>query len=194
MATIIGFGHRKFVGKSTCGQILREQHGFTEINFADALKEDLIDRFPTLLDELVKIYRPQFSIEMATCMDPVKLRSYLVYDLKPPAEVALAQNYGTEVRRRDQEGYWISRWQERVLSSTADRIVCCDVRFVDEALAIQAFGGKVYRVVRPGMDAFNHHESEAQLDGWGGWDGQVVNAGEKDDLDDLMKILVEQDN
>ncbi|QWY81846.1 deoxynucleoside monophosphate kinase [Microbacterium phage Honk] len=56
-----------------------------------------------------------------------------------------------------------------------------DVRFANEAELIRSFGGKLIRVIRPGLAADDLHKSETELDGIE-VDHELVNDGTLDDL------------
>lgn len=57
-----------------------------------------------------------------------------------------------------------------------------DVRFPNEAAAMRAAGGKLVRIVRPGVAPANDHISERALDGFAAWDAVLVNDGTPEDL------------
>lgn len=110
-----------------------------------------------------------------------------VFKTKPPHVRTLLQEEGTERGRNVYgENYWIDVLWARLLTARErwgmTRWVVTDVRFPNEVTAVQAIGGKVFRIVAPkryqnnGMtEAARQHPSERALDGFVGFDGWVLN-------------------
>lgn len=151
---IIGLVGRKQHGKSTVANHLVEQHGFIQLNFADALRD------------VVRTLNPYVRMEHDTdpTLDTGEYRRYnaLLNDYgyeraKAFPEVRrLLQVLGTEVGR-DIIGLniWVDIVLNRVatiyLDSTIEPdIVIADVRFENEIDAVKQLHGKVIRVTRPG--------------------------------------------
>jgi hypothetical protein len=67
-------------------------------------------------------------------------------------------------------------WVDYALNSIPDggKAVIADVRYPNEANAIRALGGKVFRVERDGVGPANSHASENALDGYE-FDGELQN-------------------
>lgn len=66
----------------------------------------------------------------------------------------ILQWWGTEYRRTQQPDYWVQRLQDKAAEMTAagiTHIIVTDVRFADEAAAIRAMGGQIWRVHRPSL-------------------------------------------
>ena len=101
---IIGFTGYKQSGKSTAAKYLEEKYNFTRINFKDALVQEIKDNFPDLLEEICLIYE-EFSFPKEG--DGVDFGIENMFQTKPPLMRALLQNYGTEVRRKDDQHYWV---------------------------------------------------------------------------------------
>ena len=141
---IIGFTGKKQSGKTEAARFLEE---YKLINFKDALIEEIVENFPDLLRELSISY---------------KLPIQALFLLKPPLMRRLMQNYGTNVRRKDKEDYWIKRWLYRVYPRD-DNIVVDDVRFINEAKIIKQLGGTVIRLVRQTTEK-DTHISELEMD------------------------------
>ena len=145
MTTLIGLTGYKRTGKSTAAKYLEDKHGFVRHNFKDALVEELKERFPDLI-ELLEIHynlsTPQLFIQ------------------KPPLVRALMVNYGTEVRRKDNPDYWVEEWSSKVY--IGDKVVTDDVRFLNEADAIERRHGIIIRLVRPDITSGGTHKSETE--------------------------------
>lgn len=160
---IIALTGKKRSGKSMCAKWL-EDKGFKRINFKDALVAEVKQNFPDLL----KVIGDDF-------------------DNKPPAVRALLQNYGTEVRRRDNKNYWTLKWLDQVDkymdSSKKCDIVVDDCRFLNEAKVVNDFNGIIIRVIRPGFEGDNHSSETEQNN------IEVDYTIEADNLDSLYKQL-----
>jgi hypothetical protein len=75
--------------------------------------------------------------------------------------------------------------------SAGDKVVITDVRFPNEADAIKALGGQIWRVKRLGVGAVNGHVSETAMDGYP-VDQIFVNNGSIDDLMALLQARMRQ--
>jgi hypothetical protein len=144
---IIGFVGFKHVGKSTAAKYLQEKYGGVRINMKDALVAEIKQNFPDTLRELGDKYT--LSIDE-------------LFEQKPPIMRALLQNYGTEVRRRDADDYWVNKWKESVSQSHGQLITVDDVRFLNEAEAVTSQGGVLIRLVREDIDTGGTHASETE--------------------------------
>lgn len=141
---IIAFTGLAGSGKTTVADYVVSEHGFKKHNFKDALVFEMLDRLPDVLKELKKHY--------SMTLDKL-------FKEKPPIMRALMQNYGTEVRRGDGPNYWVDRWKE---SLGEGNYVVDDVRFVNEAEAVQDKGGIIVRVSRPDSSSNSTHTSETE--------------------------------
>lgn len=163
MRKIIGFIGLKRSGKSTACQIIRNQYysqGGSLVyqhNFKDGLVLELIQNFPKLLAEMCRIYDHCESRSD---------RAWEVSDLfreKPPLMRALMQEYGTEVRRGDDESYWVHQWRNNL--PVSGMVLVDDVRFENEARAVRSSEGILIRLVRKDMVNLDTHKSEIEQDG-----------------------------
>lgn len=147
-AKIVGITGKLGVGKTTAADFLIER-GFVKVGFKDAIVKEITERFPNLLIEIAK-HEP-FDPTMRT---------------KGPLLRALMQHYGTEVRRRDDEHYWIKAWKATAYSHIirGKSVVCDDVRFLNEVEAIRELGGKIIRLTRPDVTTTGSHASEVEMD------------------------------
>ena len=146
------------VGKDSVADVLVRRYGFVRRGFADALKDEVLDRLPRTLGAY---------LDLAGLEDTVGLRRSLVYVLKQPIVRALLQEYGTEVRRTDDPRYWGKKVAGWVEDYRPQRLVVPDVRFRNEIEFVRALGGRYVRVDRPGVElaALDTHASESELDG-----------------------------
>jgi len=144
MANIIGLVGFKQVGKSTAAKYLEDKYGFTRHNFKDAMVQEIKDNFPDLLKELEYYYN--------LTIDELFIQ-------KPPLMRALMQNYGTDVRRKDNRNYWTQQW---VKNLDIGKTVVDDVRFLNEAEAVKLGGGIIIRLTRSDIETGGTHASETE--------------------------------
>ena len=141
---IIGLTGLAGSGKSEVAHALREVAQFQRVAFADPLKSMLAAVGFTD----AQLYGDQKA-------EPIPEFG------KTPRE--FMQTLGTEWGRNliDQD-IWLKLWRKKVeaLGPSAE-IVADDVRFANEADAIRALGGQVWRIHRPGLVAMGH-ASETQ--------------------------------
>jgi len=149
---VISFVGKIGAGKTTAARYLESKYGFIRRNFKDALIFEVQQNFPDLLKH--------FSKEFNLSIDEL-------FQVKPDPVRFLMQNYGTEVRRRDDMNYWIVKWKAAVLDFLHQgkmRIVVDDCRFINEAQAVRLYDGKIIRVIREGKEQVSQHRSETEQD------------------------------
>lgn len=145
---IIGLTGYKGSGKTTVSQFLQDEFGFKPLNFKDGLIQEMKERLPDVL-EMLRQHHGYPNLD------------YLFFH-KPDIMRALMQNYGTEVRRGDNDLYWVEKW-ESVASTYPNRpIVTDDVRFLNEAEAVKKLGGIIIRVERDDITDGGDHQSETE--------------------------------
>jgi len=160
---IIGFIGYMGSGKTVAADYLVEKKGYTKINFKDALVAEMKKNFPDLMGEI---------IEMMNTLHWDGQDLWTVEKLfrdKPPIFRAFMQNYGTEVRRGDNDHYWTRLWAEvaaTVIDIEAGDVVTDDVRFKNEAQTIKNAGGILVRIVREDVQRAGNHASEVEMEGY----------------------------
>lgn len=171
---LIGITGRKGSGKDTLGRILRERHGFRTTAFADPLKDAARIIFG--------LSHAQVHGEIADKEAPDPR-----WDGLTPREIL--QRLGTEVGRSIHPETWIRSAMLRVEAEPGAWAVT-DVRFANEAAAIQARGGIVVRVDRPGLaeGVGAGHASEAGIEAIP-VDLVLVNGGSVEDLASAARHL-----
>lgn len=181
---MIGLSGYARSGKDTVADYLVQKHGFVKMAFADPMREALyrLDPFITVggvsgiaLSHAVK----HFGWEGLKDLSP---------DVRP-----LLQRLGTEVgREMFGEDFWVDyaigqSWKH-------ERVVFSDVRFQNEAYAIQKNWGYNWRINRPGVEAANGHASEHDLDGYEMWDAVIDNESTLTQLRRKVDVLIEEAN
>lgn len=142
---IIGLCGFKGSGKSVVANYIADNHGFTKVNFKDALIREMKVKLNRTLKELGYIY------EMSE--DELFLN-------KPPAMRALMQEYGTEIVRGFDDKHWIREYGKTVVD--INNVVTDDVRFQNEYDAIVMAGGIIIRVERSDISTGGDHPSETE--------------------------------
>lgn len=171
---IIGLTGLKQSGKSTAAKYLESKYGFKRHNFKDALIKELKKNFPDLLGEMVSVHNAE-SVDK-------------LFEIKPPLIRKLLQNYGTEVRRREDSEYWIRDWiNNRPLAN----MVVDDVRFLNEAEAVRLYGGRIVQIIKQGQESNDQHQSETEM-------AQIIpdskimaNEGKPEDIEKAIDLLME---
>ena len=188
---IIGLCGKKGSGKSTAAKYLTEKYGTSRVNFKDALVTEIKKNFnPMLLAVIDLLEREDYDGNCALTIDQL-------FDKKPPVIRTLMQCYGTEVRRADNENYWKNKWIVSTMEK-GGRIVCDDVRFLNEADAVKNVGGFIIKIEREGLVSNDSHKSETEMDHINYDYVITVPDGDIDTLhrklDEIMEVLIKGDD
>lgn len=165
MTRLIGLSGKKRAGKDTAAATLISSFGFQRYAFADPLKKAALDLDPLILFEQDEGY----LMPRGGTWEPAYERLGSVVNrlgweqAKEIREVRRTlQNYGVAIRQL-QPDFWIRTTLGRALA-TPRPVVITDVRFPNEAAAIETAGGVVIRIERPGLESDDTHASETALD------------------------------
>lgn len=160
---VVGLSGYARSGKDTVAKILRDDHGYTPIAYAD------------LLRSCVEALNPIVGVDDFTNPKPKAIR-YLDAKEAWGYEGAKESPYGDEFRGVLQRmGTDVGRnllggniWVEATMNSleTGQRYVVTDCRFPNEAQAVLNKNGFMIRIKRPGFGPANDHLSETALDRW----------------------------
>lgn len=132
-------------GKTLAARHLVEHYGFARTRFAEPIKRML--RFGFGLTDA--------QIDGAEKMTPID-------DLGGCTPRHLMQTLGTEWGRRTvHSDLWINQWR-RSVAALRQPVVVDDVRFPNEAAAVKALGGVLWRVYRPGLNSMDHASERLQ--------------------------------
>lgn len=167
---IIGLSGYARAGKDTVGQLLGSCD-YVTCSFAAALKEAAYTLNPKVYAEL----RLADVVEVHGWDDA----KTTFREVRP-----FLQRLGTDVARNLLgENVWVDiAFRDMPLDGP---VAFTDVRFPNEAAAIVARGGQVWRIERPGHEPANAHASEIALDDWP-FDRVIVNDGTIADLRDKV--------
>ncbi|MEU4568652.1 hypothetical protein [Micromonospora sp. NPDC023956] len=152
-APIVGLIGRKRVGKDTVAARLVQTHGYRRHAFADKLRDAAL-----ALDPIVVGWQG-ITIRLS---EVVRAVGWEVAKDKIPEVRRTLQNYGVAIRAMD-EDFWVRPVLSSIAADLTTPAVVTDVRFPNEARAIVSAGGVLVRVVRPGLDESDTHESETAL-------------------------------
>lgn len=172
---IIGLSGFARSGKDTIADYLVENHGFIKLSFATPMREALYKLDPQITDISGLAYSFRQAVDLFGWED---MKTYF------PGYRGLMQRMGTEVgREMFGENFWVKQAMKQV--ERGQNVVFADVRFKNEALAIDEYQGEVWRVERPGVSAANDHISEHDLDDYK-FDHRIMNYGP---VEDLYKVV-----
>lgn len=143
---LIAFTGLAGCGKSTAAQYLIDKYNFTRVNFKTAMIAEIKEKWPDYLK--AEAERNECTIDDLFAYKPGTFRQFM-------------QNYGTNVRRVDNPEYWVNKWKE--VSQNVTPLVVDDVRFINEAEAVDDKGGTIIRIIREGQGEAMNHISEQEM-------------------------------
>jgi hypothetical protein len=173
---IIGLSGYAQSGKDTVAELLCLNYGFKRISFALPMRD--------------AIYTLNPYVEGGNrIVDLVDEYGWDVAKANPEVR-RLLQVFGTEVGRSlFGETFWIDQAFKR--AEEYERVVFSDVRFPNEATAIQQRGGDVWRINRHNHAPVNGHKSEHAMDMFM-FKHVLYNDGTIDDLADEVFMLAKE--
>ncbi len=172
---VIGLAGYARAGKDTVARMITE-YRFEQRSFATPLKQCLAALNPFDGED----YNTRVSDQLH--------HGGWEYAKTIPEIRSLLQRLGTEAGR-DVLGQDV--WVNALFNTPNNgRLVISDVRFPNEAAAIKARGGLLWRVLRPGAGPANDHMSEVALDDYE-FDGIIHNYGDIADLQIAVKEIVD---
>lgn len=175
---LIGLAGYAGAGKDTVREILASQHEYDGIAFADPMRDMLGALFDTC-----GIKREWMTARHLKEQDiPIIGASYR----------KMAQELGTGWGRSLDTNFWLKIASARIALHReygSSGVVISDVRFLNEAAWIRAQGGRVWMIVRPGIDPVREHESEKQIASIP-YDYVIYNGGSIDDLSKAVEAAL----
>lgn len=178
---IIGLVGAKGSGKSTVANYLVNNHGFTELTFAQALK----DICHTLSGISMDILDPKTNKNR-------KLRETLKDPIWNMTGREWLQKIGTELfRDHFDSDIWLKIIERKIIFDSTKKYVISDCRFKNEYQMIKNNDGDVWIINRPGIENKDSHRSETE---WHTFvnlgDLEIINNGSIDDLYNLIDINI----
>ncbi len=155
---IVGFAGASGSGKDTAASVLVRAYGFRRLAFADNLKC------------AAKVI---FGLTDAQLWGGDKDKVDPYWNMTPGQ---ICQRLGTECLRNGfADDVWIRSMLRQV--EPGEHYVITDLRFPNEAQALTEWGGKIYRIERPGHVSLRpNHISETALNDWP-FAATIVNGG-----------------
>ena len=155
---LIGLVGKKRAGKDSFASRLTSAHGFVRYAFADPLKALMLELDP-FVDSTIDIERDTRGVRLSEVIAEIGWEG-----AKEIPEVRrLLQAHGDAARRHIGEDVWLSATMEKVLREPRP-VVVTDVRYPNEADAIEAHGGTLVRIIRTGRQDNDNHITETALD------------------------------
>jgi hypothetical protein len=192
---IIGVCGRKRHGKDSVGNILRKEYGFSATAFADAVKRVAMDVYGLSWDQCYGDGPEKEAVEPRWGLSPR----------------VIMQRIGTEVGRSIHTDTWVKHTLDNIQAAATGQLftwrddftqgfvrvglvrtqwVITDVRFPNEAEAIRAAGGQVWKVVRPSLGVpTDEHPSETSVD-LVRENVTIVNDGSLEDLSRKVSLIM----
>lgn len=180
---LIGLSGKKRAGKDTVAAYLVEKYGFVQVAFADPLREAALK-----VDPIITAATITESLRTFRLSDLVGSQGWEAAKEHPEVRRIL-QRMGVGVRDLDPD-FWLRIAAEKigVMMDARRDVVVTDVRFPNEADYIKRHGFLI-RVIRPGLDHADAHESETALDDYP-HDAYLINDGSVQDLRDQVDCLL----
>jgi len=158
---IVGISGYGGAGKDTAADVLVAEAGFVKMSFADPMRA-----MAAAMNPIVGIRRDEF--EQAVPVRYVEAVGRIGYreakDTYPEIRTFLQRlgtDAGREVLGRD---VWVNAQMDRIRDGID--VVLADMRFKNEAAAVESRGGLTVRIERPDCGPVNPHISEVDLDDW----------------------------
>lgn len=152
---LIGLIGKKRAGKDSVAATLVGEFGFVRYAFADPLKATMLALDPYLAEW------EGHPVRLSTLIEEHGWER--VKDEYPEAR-RLLQAHGVAIRDHVDVDVWLRATMRRVEAETRP-VVVTDVRFPNEADAIEAAGGVLVRIHRAAVTSSDTHPSETALDG-----------------------------
>ena len=178
---VIGIVGRKRHGKDTIADYLVNNLDYEKYSFANPLKRGAMEMFGFTEEQVFGDLKDE--------IDPL-------WGCKPRE---VLQVLGTELLQFDIQKYlpafqnigrliWVRNFMRFYENNPDKNIVIADVRFKHEAKTIQNLGGKVIKIVRPGMPDGDFHASEVEIDEID-YDQLIINDSNLAELYDKVKEI-----
>lgn len=170
---LFGIGHKAQNGKDSLGKYLREKYGFVVYHYGDPLKEEakLAGWSPENKNEsacsvISRLMKKDWVVIYTSCKFNSLRQLHLqcpdvntveyevvkwVLDKGIPNEetgLSYLQWHGTEFRRTQDFNYWVKATFAKIERDRPDRAAICDMRFINEYMAIYENNGQTIDVRR----------------------------------------------
>ena len=162
-------------GKDSAAEYLIKNHGYVKVSFAAPIKEALYRLNPRVnLDGMTGV-----SLKVgvdAYGWDGLKTHA--------PEIRELLQRFGTEVgREMFGDDIWVNIAINEALKH--EKAIFTDCRYPNEADAVRAIGGQIWKIERNGVEPANSHTSEHAMVDYN-FDKKILNNGSLEELNDQL--------
>lgn len=168
--TIIALTGLAGAGKDTTADVLVNYARFTKLAFADPLRAEVAAAFDIeartgILEDRATKEQPHDALALRHCRNfcfigAVAIATHATVNSQwldqPRSPRQILQWWGTEYRRAEDPQYWIKAMASRInvrREGGHQRFVLTDCRFPNELAYVRSAGGKLWRVLRPGLAA-----------------------------------------
>lgn len=148
---LIGITGLKTSGKDTCADYICQTRGAVKFSFAEPLKNGCKHIFG-LTDEQVNGDLKEVPDERWFGVTPRKILQFVGTELFRTHLHELNENFGND--------FWVKCMENRIAGLDKQIVVIPDVRFENELQMVKKYNGKVIRIIRPGLEQMDMHESE----------------------------------
>lgn len=149
-------------GKTTASWLLQRYLGFESISFATPFKDMLWG----LLNSANIPFRVITELETTAKETPIPILGGKSYR-------ELAQTLGSQWGRNTiSDNVWVDIATAKI--KNFENVVIDDLRFPNEYQRVKELGGRVFKIVRYGVEPTNSHESEGSLNSFE-FDGEISN-------------------
>lgn len=204
---IIGFGHKKQVGKNTTANIMQiiledsivdKKTVLAELFRGQPLNINYTWSIKGFADKLKEVASVIFDIKREDWDDPLIKASYIPGTSLTGREIL--QKIGESFRREIDPYIWVDtllneydskKYFANINKTSEPNWFIADVRMLNEAEAIKSRGGILIKIERDTNYADNHI-SETSLDNYDDWDYTIDNNGSLDELVCKVEQLCEQ--
>jgi molybdopterin-guanine dinucleotide biosynthesis protein len=175
---ILGISGKAGSGKSTLGELVSEKLCARDrdlivrfVPFAKALRYEVSQHFGiphgwTLTSE-GKSFSPYCNAHHANSMLPnTPMRDKVLELYEPGMNIRRMLQVWGQYRRSMNPDYWLKKWYEGIVDLPADLVIVDDIRFPNEARAVDFCGGLLVRLEHYDLDSAKDQDiSETALDG-----------------------------
>jgi hypothetical protein len=162
-------------GKDTAAKYLIDNYGYTRVSFAAPIRQALYRLNPKItLDGVCNV-----SLQVG-----VNIYGWDAMKTHAPEIRDLLQRFGTEVgREMFGDDIWVNIAINEALKH--EKAIFTDCRYPNEAEAVRAIGGQIWKIERDGVEPANSHTSEHAMIDYS-IDRKISNNGSLDELNNQL--------
>lgn len=180
-------------GKDEAAKVLVEEFGFTQVAFADKLRDFLYAMNPIVSYDFSPPYEdhggvtvpPHTKVYVQDVIDKLTWDHYKESRFGPEIR-RLLQRLGTEAGRQT---LWDTIWIDATLTGLDEdaKVVVSDARFFNEFDAVRSRGGYIWRIERDGVGPQSDHASEMEATTYDKFSLYLHNNGTLEEYKELVR-------